>query len=85
MCQTVQQSRCHPFALKNLPPFAEGQVARDQQAPPLVTFGEHLEEQLGAGATERQIAQYGAIALVEVAGQHNKRHLFTVHRVDEIL
>src|SRR4051794_36860546 len=28
--QAVQQSRCHPFALKHLVPFAERQVAGDE-------------------------------------------------------
>ena len=35
-------------------------VARHQQAPPLVAVGEHLEQQLGPGPAERQVAQFVA-------------------------
>jgi len=50
--QAVQECGRHPFALEDLAPFAERQVAGDQEAPPLVAVGEDLEEQLGAGAAE---------------------------------
>ena len=55
--EPIQQGRGHPFALEDLAPFAEGQVAGDQKAAPLVAIGEHLEEQLGAAAAERQVAE----------------------------
>ena len=37
MRQTIQQRRRHSLALKDLPPVAEREVARDQQALPLVS------------------------------------------------
>jgi hypothetical protein len=54
--QAVQECGRHPFALEDLAPFAERQVAGDQQAPPFVAVGEDLEEQLGAGAAEREVS-----------------------------
>ena len=42
MRQTIQERRRHPLALKNLPPVAEGKVACEQQALPLVAVGEDL-------------------------------------------
>ena len=58
--QAIQQSRRHPFTLKHLIPFAERQVAGDEQALAFRTIGEHLEEQLGAGAAGREIAEFVA-------------------------
>ncbi len=52
MRQTVQQRRGHAFALGDLAPIAEGQVTGDQQAGPLITIGEDLEEQLGTRTAE---------------------------------
>ena len=56
--QAVQQSRGHPFPLEDLVPFAERQLAGDQQAAASVAVGEDLEEQLGSGSAERQVAQF---------------------------
>ena len=53
----VQQRRRHPLPLEHLAPLAERQVARHQQAPPLVAVGEHLEQQLRPRPAERQVAQ----------------------------
>lgn len=58
MCQAVQQGGGHPFALKDLAPVAEGQIACDQQAAAFVAIGEHLEQQFRAAATEREITQF---------------------------
>jgi len=58
MGQAIQQSRRHAFALEDLAPFAERQVTRDQQAGPFVAVGKNLEQQLGPGPTERQVAQF---------------------------
>ena len=58
MGEAVQQRRGHAFALEHLAPIGEGQVAGDQQAGPLVTIGEHLEEQLRAGAAEGQVSEF---------------------------
>lgn len=52
MSQTVQQRRCHAFALKDLAPLAECQIAGNQQAPAFVSISEYLEQQLGSGTTE---------------------------------
>lgn len=40
--------------------FAELQIASDQQARPFVAVGEDLEQQFGAGAAERQVAEFVA-------------------------
>ncbi len=58
--QPVQQRRRHPFSLEDLVPFAERQVAGDQQAAPFVAIGKHLEQQFGTGSAEREIAQFVA-------------------------
>ncbi len=55
--ESIQQSGRHAFALEDLAPVAEGEVAGDQQAATFVTFGEHLKQKFGSGPTERQIAQ----------------------------
>jgi len=53
--QPVQQGRGHPFALEDLPPVSEHQIAGDQQAGPLVAVGEDLGEQFCTGAAEGQV------------------------------
>ena len=57
VCEPIKQRRRHPFALEHLSPLAERQVAGDQKAASLVAVGEDLEEQLGTGTAERQVAQ----------------------------
>ena len=57
MGQPVQQGRGHAFALEDLAPLAERQVAREQQAGPLIAIREDLEQQLRPGPAERQVAQ----------------------------
>lgn len=57
MGQPVQQGRRHAFALEDLTPLAERQVAGDQQTGPFIPIGEDLEQQLGPGPAERQVAQ----------------------------
>jgi len=56
MGQTIQQGRGHAFALEDLAPFAERQIAGDQQAGPFVAIGEDLEQQLGPRPAKRQVA-----------------------------
>ena len=68
--QPVEQGGGHAFALEDLAPIAEGQVAGDQQAGPLVTVGKELEEQLRTRTTERQVAELVAdeqVGLVELS------------------
>jgi len=55
MRQAIKQGRRHPLSLEDLLPFAEWKVRGDQQARSLVAIREDLEQQLGAGAIERQI------------------------------
>jgi hypothetical protein len=50
VCQSVQQYGPHAFALENLGPFAERQVACQQHTLALVAIREHLKELLGAHA-----------------------------------
>ena len=75
MGQAIQQGRRHAFALEDLPPFTERQIAGVQQAGPFVPVGEDLEQQLGPRTAERQVAQFiadqqiGPIQLVQEAVQ----------------
>ena len=55
--EPVQQRRGHAFALEDLSPLAERQVARDQDAAAFVPVGEDLEQQLHPRAAEADIAQ----------------------------
>ena len=68
--QPVQKCGRHAFALEDLAPVAERQVAGDQQALAFVSVGEYLEQKLGAAATEGEVAELVAdqqIGPVEVA------------------
>ena len=56
MGQPVQQGRRHTFALEDLAPFTERQVAGDQQAGSFIAIGEDLEQQFGAGAAEGEVS-----------------------------
>jgi len=49
MGQAIQGSGGRALPLGDLVPFAERQVARDQQAGPSVAIGEDLEQQFGSG------------------------------------
>ena len=55
--QTVQQSGRHAFALKDLAPVAERQIARQQQAAAFIAVGKNLKQQFCTAATERQVTQ----------------------------
>ena len=55
--QAIQQGGRHAFALKDLPPVAERQIARQQQAAAFVAVGENLKQQLCTATTERQVTQ----------------------------
>lgn len=50
--ESIQQGCGHAFALEDLIPVAEGQVAGNQQAAAFVSIGKDLEEQFGSRATE---------------------------------
>ena len=64
--QPVQESSCHPLSLKHLLPFAEWQVAGDQQAGPLVAIGEYLEQQFRSATIEREITELVADEQIEL-------------------
>ena len=80
--QAVQQSGRHAFALKDLTPVAERQIAGQQQAAAFVAVREDLKQQLRTAATERQITQFihdqqiGAIQLSQKAIQQVRLLLF---------
>jgi len=57
MRESIQECCGHTFALENLTPIAEGQIAGDQQASSLVTVGKNLEQQFHTRSAERQITQ----------------------------
>jgi len=57
MGQAVEQGRRHALALEDLAPLAERQIAGDQQAGPFIPIRKDLEQQLGAGPAEREVAQ----------------------------
>ena len=71
--QAVQQGRCHAFALKDLAPVAERQVAGQQQTAAFVAICENLKQQLCTAAAERQVSEFihdqqiGAIQLSQKA------------------
>lgn len=50
--QAVQERHRQLLVAKDLHPLAEGQVRRHHGRAPLVTLGEHIEEQLPARAVE---------------------------------
>jgi hypothetical protein len=78
------KARCHPLPLKHLAPLAEGQVAREQQAAPLVAVGEHLEQQLRPCAAERQVAQLVAgqqVGPIELAQEPIRNDLALMYLV----
>lgn len=78
MAEAVEQGGRHPFALEHLHPVAERQVARQQQAPPLVAVGEDPEQQLHAAPADRHVAQLVAdqqVAAVELAQEPVQRVL----------
>ena len=52
MRQSIQQGRCHAFALEDLAPVAERKVARQQQTAAFVAISENLKQQLRTAATE---------------------------------
>ena len=58
VCQPIQQGGCHAFSLEDLAPVAERKVAGDQQTAAFVAIGEYLEQKLGPGPAERQVAQF---------------------------
>lgn len=58
MRQPVQQGRCHTFALEDLAPLAERQVAGEQQAGSFIPIRKDLEQQLGTRAAEREVSQF---------------------------
>src|SRR5262249_38678633 len=57
VAKPVEQGGGHPLALEHLPPFTERQIARHQDAPPLIAVGEDPEEQLDAASAHRHVAQ----------------------------
>ena len=57
MRQPVQQGRRHAFPLEDLAPLTERQIAGEQETGPFIAIREDLEQQLGAGAAEREVSQ----------------------------
>src|SRR5512135_3053668 len=55
--ETIEESRRHPFALEDLAPLAERQVARHQDAAALVAVGEDPEQQLHPASAHRDVPQ----------------------------
>lgn len=67
--EAVEQGGRHAFALEDLVPLAEREIAGDEQAGPFLAIGEDLKQQFGAGAGERQITQLVAdqqLGLIEL-------------------
>ena len=56
--EPVQQSPGQTFRAEYLGPFVERQVGGHQSGAALVTLAEHLEQQFGAGFTERNKAEF---------------------------
>lgn len=55
--KSIQQGCRHPFALEDLLPLAEWQIACDECARAFVTIRKDLEQQLGAASTEAEVSQ----------------------------
>ena len=55
--EPVQQCAGQTFRAEYLGPFVERQVGGHQSGAALVTLAEHLEQQFGAGFTERNKAE----------------------------
>lgn len=58
MCEAIQQRSRHPFALKDLLPFAEWQVGRNQGAATFVAVRKDLKQQFRAASTEAKVTQF---------------------------
>ena len=56
--EPVQQCAGQTFRAEYLGPFVERQVGGHQSGAALVTLAEHLEQQFGAGFTERNKAEF---------------------------
>ena len=53
----IEQGRGHLGIAEHGRPFAEGEVGRDDHRGPLVELADQVEQQLAAGAGERQVAE----------------------------
>jgi hypothetical protein len=56
--QAVEQCAGQAFGGEHAGPFIEGQIAGDDDRAALVTLAEGLEQQLGSGRRERDVAQF---------------------------
>ena len=59
MGQPVEQRASHPFGAEDLGPFVEGQIRGHARRCVLVALGEDLDQQLGAGLRQRDVAELG--------------------------
>ena len=55
--QPVEQRASQPFGAEDLGPFVEGQIRGHERRCLLVALGEDLEQQLGAGLRQRDVAE----------------------------
>ena len=58
VCESIEHGGCHLGVAEYLRPIGEGQIGRDQQRCILIKFADQVEQQLSAGLTERQIAEF---------------------------
>ena len=59
MGQPVEQRASHPFGAEDLGLFVEGQIRGHARRCVLVALGEDLDQQLGAGLRQRDVAELG--------------------------
>ena len=58
MGEAIEQRASEPLGAEHAGPLVEGQVAGDDDRAALVALAEDLEQQLGTGLCERNVAQF---------------------------
>ena len=58
MGQAVEERGCHLGVAEDARPFAKGQVGGDDDGSALVEPADQMKEQLAAGLSEEQIAEF---------------------------
>ena len=58
VCQPIEHGGCHFGVTEHLRPIDECQIGGDQQRRVLIELADQVEQQLAAGLTERQIAEF---------------------------
>src|ERR1700751_1593524 len=89
MCEPVEQRGCHHGIAEDTWPFTEGQISRDDDRSALIELADEMEEQLPAGLSKGQIAEFvenGKVFAGEIIGDPPlpPRACFSLQAIDEI-